>query len=154
MGFFFTLSYFISQFPPTRFPLITAIRMCHFLPSCASPWMAFLAGSKGQKIAMTHNQIRIILLENKNLDLLTANEQVLTLDMAQKQSVFSLQREILGVIISAPPHFQFFFCSIFLFQFFSFNLLSSGSKFSHCSRYSSTPFERSWTTYCCRLSWA
>ena len=28
----FILSYFISQFPPTRFPLITAIRMCHFLP--------------------------------------------------------------------------------------------------------------------------
>ena len=32
MGFFFTSSHFISQFPPTRFPLITAIRMCHFLP--------------------------------------------------------------------------------------------------------------------------
>ena len=30
--FFFTSSYFISQFLPTRFPLITAIRMCHFLP--------------------------------------------------------------------------------------------------------------------------
>ena len=32
MGFFFTSSHFISQFPPTRFPLINAIRMCHFLP--------------------------------------------------------------------------------------------------------------------------
>ena len=32
MGIFFTSSHFISQFPPTRFPLITAIRMCHFLP--------------------------------------------------------------------------------------------------------------------------
>ena len=32
MGFFFTSSHFISQFPPKRFPLITAIRMCHFLP--------------------------------------------------------------------------------------------------------------------------
>ena len=31
MGFFFTSSDFICQFPPTRFPLITAIRMCHFL---------------------------------------------------------------------------------------------------------------------------
>ena len=31
MGFFFTSYHFISQFPPTRFPLITAIRMCHFL---------------------------------------------------------------------------------------------------------------------------
>ena len=29
---FFTSSHFISQFPPTRFSLITAIRMCHFLP--------------------------------------------------------------------------------------------------------------------------
>ena len=27
----FTSSHFISQFPPTRFPLITAIRMYHFL---------------------------------------------------------------------------------------------------------------------------
>ena len=31
MGFFLTSSHFISQFPPTRFPLITAIGMCHFL---------------------------------------------------------------------------------------------------------------------------
>ena len=29
---FFTSSHFISQFPPMRFPLITAIRMCHLLP--------------------------------------------------------------------------------------------------------------------------
>ena len=29
MGFFFATSHFISQFPPTRFPLITAIRMHH-----------------------------------------------------------------------------------------------------------------------------
>ena len=29
---FFSSSHFISQFPPTRFPLITAIRMCHLLP--------------------------------------------------------------------------------------------------------------------------
>ena len=27
-----TLSHFINQFPPTRFPLLTAIRMSHFLP--------------------------------------------------------------------------------------------------------------------------
>ena len=32
MGFFFTSSLFISKFPTTQFPLITAIRMCHFLP--------------------------------------------------------------------------------------------------------------------------
>ena len=42
---FFTSSYFISQFPPTRFPFITAIRMCHFLP-VHHLGMAFLAGSK------------------------------------------------------------------------------------------------------------
>ena len=38
MGFFFTLSHFISQFPPMRFPLITAIRMCHFLPVHHLEW--------------------------------------------------------------------------------------------------------------------
>ena len=32
MGIFFTSSHFISQFLPTRFPLITAIRMSHLLP--------------------------------------------------------------------------------------------------------------------------
>ena len=35
---FFSSSHFISQFPPTRFPLITAIRMCHFLPVHQSEW--------------------------------------------------------------------------------------------------------------------
>ena len=47
MGIFFTSSHFISQFPPTRFPLITAIRMCHFLP-VHHLGMAFLAGSKAK----------------------------------------------------------------------------------------------------------
>ena len=37
-GIFFTPSHFISQFPSTRFPLITAIRMCHFLPVHHSEW--------------------------------------------------------------------------------------------------------------------
>ena len=46
---FFSSSYFISQFPPMRFPLITAIRMCHLLP-VHHLGMAFLAGSKGQNI--------------------------------------------------------------------------------------------------------
>ena len=46
MGFF-SLSHFVSQFPPTRFPLITAIRMCHFLP-VHHLGMAFLAGSKAK----------------------------------------------------------------------------------------------------------
>ena len=44
---FFTSSHFISQFPPTRFPLITAIRMCYFLP-VHHLGMAFLAGSKAK----------------------------------------------------------------------------------------------------------
>ena len=38
MGFFFTSSHFISQFQLTRFPLITAIRMCHFLPVNHLEW--------------------------------------------------------------------------------------------------------------------
>ena len=45
MGFFFTSSHFVSQFLPMRFPLITAIRMCHLLP-VHHLGMAFLAGSK------------------------------------------------------------------------------------------------------------
>ena len=44
---FFTSSHFISQFPPTRFPLLIAIRMCHFLP-VHHIGMAFLAGSKAK----------------------------------------------------------------------------------------------------------
>ena len=47
IGIFFTSSHFISQFPPTRFSLITAIRMCHFLPVHHLE-MAFLAGSKAK----------------------------------------------------------------------------------------------------------
>ena len=34
----FTSSHLISQFPPTRFPLITAIRMYHFLPVNHPEW--------------------------------------------------------------------------------------------------------------------
>ena len=37
MGFF-SLSHFVSQFPPTRFPLLTAIGMCHFLPVHRLEW--------------------------------------------------------------------------------------------------------------------
>ena len=46
---FFSLSHFISQFPPTRFPLITAITMCQGL-QVNHLGMEFLAGSKGQNI--------------------------------------------------------------------------------------------------------
>ena len=35
---FFSSSYFISQFPLTRFPLLTAIGMCHFLPVHHLEW--------------------------------------------------------------------------------------------------------------------
>ena len=49
----FSSSHFISQFPPTRFPLITAIRMCHFLP-VHHLGMAFLAGSKDQNITFLY----------------------------------------------------------------------------------------------------
>ena len=54
MGIFFISSHFISQFPPTRFPLITAIRMCHLLP-VHHLGMAFLAGSK---VKIQHMQRR------------------------------------------------------------------------------------------------
>ena len=37
-GNFFSSSHFISQFPPTRFPLITAIRMYRFLPVHHLEW--------------------------------------------------------------------------------------------------------------------
>ena len=37
MGFF-SLSHFVSQFPSTRFPLLTATRMCHFLPVHHLEW--------------------------------------------------------------------------------------------------------------------
>ena len=54
----FTLSHFISQFPPTRFPLITAIRMCHFLP-VHHLGVAFWAGSK---VKILHYLVRIKLI--------------------------------------------------------------------------------------------
>ena len=46
---FFSSSHFVSQFLPTRFPLLTAIRMCHLL-SVHQLGTTFLAGSKGQNI--------------------------------------------------------------------------------------------------------
>ena len=35
---FFSSSHFISKFPPTRFPLITVTRVCHFLPVHHLEW--------------------------------------------------------------------------------------------------------------------
>ena len=48
--FFFTSSHFISQFPPTWFPLITAIGMCHFLPVHHLEWHFW----PGQKVKTQH----------------------------------------------------------------------------------------------------
>ena len=45
MRIFFTSFDLVSQFPPTRFPHITAIRMCHLLP-VHHLGMAFLAELK------------------------------------------------------------------------------------------------------------
>ena len=59
MGFF-SLSHFVSQFPPMRFPLMTAIRMYHFLP-VHHLGMAFLAGSKAkiqQYVVLNNNQTK------------------------------------------------------------------------------------------------
>ena len=45
---FFSSSHFISQFRPTRFPHITAIGMCHFLPVHQLEW--HFARAQGQNI--------------------------------------------------------------------------------------------------------
>ena len=55
---FFSSSHFISQFLPMRFPLITAIRMCHLL-LVHHLGMAFLAGSKGQNTTLSMGQIEL-----------------------------------------------------------------------------------------------
>ena len=47
---FFSSSHFISQFPPTRFPLITAIKMCHFLSVHHLEW--HLGRVEGQNITI------------------------------------------------------------------------------------------------------
>ena len=57
MGFF-TLSYFISQFLPTRFPLITAIRMCHFLPVHHLEWHFWPGRRSKYNSCTTINQCR------------------------------------------------------------------------------------------------
>ena len=49
MGFF-SLSHFVSQFPPTRFLLLIAIGMCHFLPVHHLEWNFEL----GQKVKIQH----------------------------------------------------------------------------------------------------
>ena len=49
--------YLVPFHQPTRFPLITAIGMCHFLP-VQHLGMAFLAGSKGQNITIVRGLCR------------------------------------------------------------------------------------------------
>ena len=57
MGFF-SLSHFVSQFPPTRFPLLTAIGMCHFLPVHHLEW--HFARAEGQNITYLWERVRDI----------------------------------------------------------------------------------------------
>ena len=52
---FFSSSHFISQFPPTRFPLITAIGMCHFLPVHHLEW--HLGRVEGQNITFVFEYV-------------------------------------------------------------------------------------------------
>ena len=51
---FFSSSHFISQFPPTRFPHITDIGMCHFLPVHHLEW--HFARAEGQNITVRPDQ--------------------------------------------------------------------------------------------------
>ena len=68
MGIFFTLSHFVSQFPPTRFPLITAIRMCHF-PPVHHLGMAFLAGLKVKIQHKRPHGVMVIIIGNGHSEL-------------------------------------------------------------------------------------
>ena len=52
-GNFYCSSHFISQFPPTRFPLITAIRMCHLLRVHHLEWHFW----PGQKVKTQQSSI-------------------------------------------------------------------------------------------------
>ena len=60
---------------------------------------AFISGVRS-------NQIRQRMLENKDLDLATAYELALMLDMAQKQSDLYSRPDFSGVTIPAQPHSQ------------------------------------------------
>ena len=85
--------------------LKTLSRDCDFTALAASQVRditirdAFISGVRS-------NHIRQRMLENKDLDLATAYELALTLDMAQKQSDLYLQPDFSGVTIPAQPHSQ------------------------------------------------
>ena len=75
---FVSPSHFISQFPPTRFPLITAIRMCHLLP-VASPWNVIFGRVKRSKYNTGNYRPRHYntLLENNCLEHETVDNELL-----------------------------------------------------------------------------
>ena len=100
---FFCSSHFISQFPPTRFPLITAIRMCHLLP-VHHLGMAFLAGSKGQNITLRAQALCLALA------LTTASCPQLRLQLELDSACLALQLQLLEpsvapgyIIVCLPP---------------------------------------------------
>ena len=86
---FFSLSHFVSQFPPTRFPLITAIGMCHFLP-VHHLGMAFLAGSKGQNTTLPNQDKIRTLGENETYKYLGVLEADTIKQVKMKDDVDSL----------------------------------------------------------------
>ena len=65
MGFF-TLSHFVSQFQPTRFPLITAIVMCHFLPVHHFEWLERVEGHN-TTLTLGHVDINFLILALYNV---------------------------------------------------------------------------------------
>ena len=54
---FFSSSHFISQFPPTQFPLLTAIGMCHFLLVPHFEW--HFARAEGQNITVAQPYMKV-----------------------------------------------------------------------------------------------
>ena len=59
---FFSSSHFISQFPPTRFPHITAIGMCHFLPVHHLEWHFARAEGQNITLCMLHTELALFYL--------------------------------------------------------------------------------------------
>ena len=117
MGFFFTLSHFISQFPSTRFPLLTAIRMGHFLP-VASPWMVFWAGSNGQNITSS----AMYILFARVYSTMTPSYIYIYIYIYILFSPLNMAAIFLKVLCSFPANSSFF---SFVKLFFSVNSLPS-----------------------------
>ena len=113
---FFTTSHFISQIPPTRFPLITAIRMCHFLP-VHHLGMAFLARSK-VKIQHLH-----VLLFNTNYYI---QHNSFTCTQLNSSKYYYVSLTILLNISHLFTHIKWSNSSIFNNQFSITNLFALG----------------------------